>query len=312
MRQDDNKNRATDRKQWLTIKRSVKEKDMKHTRTSKSVASILAVVFLMSLFSLLSISTPTADAASITKSFEIGAGTGQERSHFRTFSVPSGLAVTASVKFKRLGDPGAANDVPIIIELRQPAVVETEDGALVDSKNAIAKRDEQTITLTGPASFRGCDKTWRVRVKLGGTNVPANAVTGNSTVTFNDSARNVGIEGGLITLNKGNSVTKKLGGTSGFGQGTFTVTATWMHAIAGIPNPLNHHIKLKFELLRPNDSVAASDIGYPQDDGGTPKMRVTFYNPSDVNGQWHIRITNNTNDDVANIDPKAKFDPGCN
>ncbi|MBI3650412.1 MAG: hypothetical protein HY231_05125 [Acidobacteria bacterium] len=285
---------------------------MKHTRKSQSIASILAVVFLMSMFSLLSVSTPTADAASITKTFEIGAGTGQQRSHFRSFTVPAGLTVSTAVKFKRLGDPGAQNDVPIIIELRQPGATESEDGPLVDSKNAIVRRDEQTLNLSGSSSTRGCSLPWRVRVKLGGTNVPANAVIGSSTVSFNDSARNVGIEGGLITLNKGNSVTKNFGGSSGFGQGTFTVTATWMHAVAGVPNPFNRRILLRFELLRPNGSVAASDTGYPLEGSDTPKMRITFNNTTDVNGQWKIRITNNTNDDVANIDPKAKFDPGCN
>ena len=93
---------------------------MKNTFSKKSIATTLIAVILFSVFSLIGIGTQTASAATISKAFEFGAGTANSISNARTFPVPCGLAVTVSVEYYRLGNNGAQNNVPIIIELRKP------------------------------------------------------------------------------------------------------------------------------------------------------------------------------------------------
>lgn len=255
----------------------------------------------------------TSNAASITKSFEIGEGTGQSQSHFRTFVVPCGLDVTAKVTFSRLGDPGVANDVPIIIELRKPGATAEEDGPIAAQVNNInATRTEQNRTLSGTESNRGCTIPWRVRVKHNGSGAAPNAVKGNITVTFNDAPKSLNVEGGLISLNKGISVTKNLAGSGGLDQGIVEITANWNHAIGPVPGPLP--VKLKFELLPPNSNQSVRTVeAYSSNEArsGLTRFKLTYQVTEHTPGQWRIRITNNTNDDTMNIDPKVKFTPDC-
>lgn len=251
-------------------------------------------------------------AGSATKTFEFGAGTANSTSNFRTFFVPCGLNVTASVKYQRKGDGGASSDVPITIELRKPAANADDDGAVAQTVNVTAKRTEQTATLNGTESNRGCSLPWRVRVRPQ-SGQSEFAIYGNITVSFDDSSKNISVEGNLISLNKGNSVTKNIGGSGGMDQGIITVTAKWNHAIGPVPGPLP--VRLKFELIRPNGTVAASDNGFSNAEVNpccsNNKMKVTFQVAEQITGQWKIRITNNTNDDTMNIDPKVSFKPDC-
>lgn len=79
-----------------------------------------AILFLSVTFVTFAGLSGSAYASSTTRSFEFGKGTANESSNFRTFIVPCRMTVTAVVKFKRLGDVGASDDVPIVIELRNP------------------------------------------------------------------------------------------------------------------------------------------------------------------------------------------------
>lgn len=273
--------------------------------------SIIGRVFgLTALLAAASVSSVFGE--SITKTFEFGEGTANSISNKRTFSVPCGRGVSAGVEHYRLGDTGAANDVPIIIELKKPGATADEEGPVADTKNAVAKRDKQTVVVNGTASNRGCSLPWIVRVK------PANgqsqfAIKGTIVLTYNSDNQDISVEGGLISLNKGNSVTKKIGGSGGLDQGRIVVTATWLHAVGPVPGPLP--VKLKFELISPDGQVVESDNGYSNAEinpccSGN-KMKITFQVPSCASGQWKIRITNNTNDDTMNIDPKVRLKPDC-
>ena len=255
-----------------------------------------------------------ASAESQTKTFEFGAGTGQEHSHFRSFNVPCGLPVTASVKYSRLGDPNPKNqilDIPIVVELRKPAESGDGDGSIAQEKNATATRTEQTISLSGTESNSGCTNAWRVRVRpVGAGNSPL-AITGQITISYNDSARSIGVQGGLISLNKGIDVTKNLGGSGGLNQGVITITANWNHAIGPVPGPLA--VRLKWELINPAGTVVASQSAYSSNElrSELTKLRLTYNVRDCINGQWKIHITNDTNDDTMNIDPKVNFKPDC-
>ncbi|MGH9900587.1 MAG: hypothetical protein ACRD68_01985, partial [Pyrinomonadaceae bacterium] len=143
---------------------------MKSIPKAKGTAGTLAVVLSLLTLGLSGPIAPPASAGSIDKTFEIGPGTQFARSNHRTFAVPSGLTVSAKVDFYRLGDPGTANDIPIIIELRQPGANAEQDGPIVQQVSATARRtsvtpggDGDTVTLTGAASSSGCGNPWRVR-----------------------------------------------------------------------------------------------------------------------------------------------------
>jgi hypothetical protein len=283
---------------------------MKNKTNLIGIGNIVRVLGLMALLAVAAVSS--AFAESVTKDFEFGAGTGASLSDRRTFWVPCGLPVTAKVTFSRLGAAAASNDVPIIIELKRPGTTSAQDGPVVASQNATAKRDEQTRTLNGPASSIGCSTPWAVRVRSTNGQSPL-AIMGDITVTFDDSPFNINVEGNLITLDKGTSETKKIGGSSGLKQGKIVVTADWNHALLGAPGPLP--VRLKFELINPNGQVVATDTGYSgaeinpccSDD----KMKITFRVQSCISGQWKLRITNNTDDDTMNINPKVRFTPDC-
>lgn len=279
--------------------------------SSKITSKIMALA--LAVFGVLSIAATSTFAKSITKSFEIGAGTAHSHSHYRTFAVPCGLDVTASVKYLRKGDAGASNDVPIIIELRQPGETDSEDGPVAEQEQVTATRNQQTAALGGQESNRGCSLPWRVRVKYANAGEAPFAVYGDITVTFNDASKSISVEGGLISLLKGNNVTKKIGNSSGFGHGVIEITGTWLHSLGNLvpgPNP----VKLKFQLIDPDGNTVETESGFSSNDinpAATPKFKLTYRVTSCKSGQWKIKITNNTNDDTMNIDPKVKFKPDC-
>ncbi|MEW6125729.1 MAG: hypothetical protein AB1757_01590 [Acidobacteriota bacterium] len=286
---------------------------MKINLAKKSIASTLATVMALTVFSLFGALTPKAAAETTTKAFEVGPGTGQSTSHFRTFSVPCGQGVTVSVRLKRLGDPGTQNDVPVLIELRQPGASQGQEGPVVDTKTVTVTIPEKTISLAGAASNQPCSNPWRVRVRRA-PGAPENAVTGNITLNYSSSSSSLNVEGGLISLNKGNSVIKNLGGSSGLKQGKIVITANWNHAIGPMPGPLP--VRLRFDLIDPStNSSVAYQIAYSTNEiraDKTPKLRLIYNVPTCKPGQWKLKITNNTNDDTMNIDPKVTFTPDCN
>ncbi len=294
---------------------------MKNRLAKKSIASSLITLMVLSMFGLFSIMTQTTSAASATKAFEVGPGTAQTTSHFRTFAVPCGQSVNVNVKFYRLGDPGAQNDVPLIIELRKPGASESQDGPIADTKNVIAYRTDdpnsshraqaQTgVNLSGSASDQSCSIPWRVRVRRA-DGAPQNAAKGEITLAYSSSSSNINVEGSLISLNKGNSVTKDLGSPGGLKEGKITITANWNHAVGPVPGPLP--VLLKFELKDATGTSVRTVTAYSSNQiGAGPQFRLEYNVPTCKPGQWKLKITNNTNDDTMNINPKVTFTPDCN
>lgn len=247
------------------------------------------------------------------KGFEFGPGTANPTSSTIKFAIPCHIQVATDITFRRVGETGTNSDVPIVVEYRQPGPSATTEGALVRTVNLTAKRSEQkTPTYWMPGAAAGCSIPWAVT---------ARAATGNSSVGVFGSVRmspyitipSVEIEGGLISLAKGNSVTKNFGTSAGFGQHVIEVRGTWFHSVLGVPGPLP--VRLKFELLKPDGSVAASDSGYTNFEINPccswDKLLVRYLNNQHISGQWKLRITNNSNDDVMNIAPKAGFYGAC-
>ena len=294
---------------------------MKFRFAKKSIASTLATLMVLSVFGLFGFVAQTTSAATTTKTFEVGPGTANTTSNFRTFAVPCGQSVTVNVKFYRLGDPGAQNDVPLIIELRKPGASDSQDGALAASQNVTAYRTDDPnsthrqitqngVNLSGSASDQSCAIPWRVRVKRA-DGAPENAAKGEISLTYSSGSSSINVEGNLISLNKGNSVTKDLGGSSGLKEGKIVITANWNHAIGVVPGPLP--VLLKFELKDPTGTTVKSVTAYSSNQiGATPQFRLEYPVPTCKPGQWKLKITNNTNDDTMNIDPKVSFIPACN
>lgn len=162
----------------------------------KKVTTIFATVGLFA-FGLVG----TAVASTIHKTFEFGPGTQNPSSNVRTFPVPCGRQVAAVVKFQRLGPAGASNDIPILIELREPDTAPNQEGPISETRSAIAKTTEQEVrgilSFSGGSS-RGCSLPWRVRVRYANPGTPPFAVTGTSRLDYDGSAINIQSSSGEV------------------------------------------------------------------------------------------------------------------
>jgi hypothetical protein len=277
-------------------------------------SKIQITVFVAFLFATLSGATY---AEVLTKTFEFGLGTANTISNKRTFQVPCHAGIEGvSASYQRKGTVGQQFDIPITMELRSPGATVDEEGPIVDSVDLKATLAQQisisTKLLKGDPSPRGCSLPWVVRVKpQSGT--AQFVVSGTITLSYFRFDADQNIEGGLISLNKGNTVTKNVGSSAGLHAGKFSISGTWLHSAFGVPGPLP--VLLKFELLNPNGQVVASKTAYSNAEINPccSSNKMTFSTSLDhhVAGQWKIRITNNSNDDTMNIDPKVKYIALC-
>ena len=276
-----------------------------------------AMQFFITLVVVVGLSAAVFAGETLQKTYEFGAGTSFTTSNFRTFSVPCHAGVEGvSITYIRKGDAGAANDVPIVLELHSPGTSASEPGPLVDSVNLVATKTQQlsisTKLLKGDPSPRGCDLPWTVRVRSANGPSPW-VVSGNITFVYFRTDSGVGVEGGLISLNKGNSVTKNIGGSSGLHAGKLTVSGTWLHSVFGAPGPLP--VQLKFQLIDPNETVVGSKTAYSNAEVNPccsgDKMSFSINIDHHISGQWKLKITNNSNDDTMNIDPKIAYKALC-
>lgn len=254
----------------------------------------------------------TALAETITKPFEIGTSTSGS-SHFRTFTLPCRTRMTASVTYARAGAAGEGNDVPIFIEVREPATTaEGEGSALAVKEGLTATRTPKTANLTGVTSSRsGCSIPWRVRVKHDASGPAPVAVTGTITVSFNTNTIGINVAGGPFSLLRDQSITKNVGDSNGIGQGTVVISGTWNHSVLGVtgPNP----VKLKFELFDSSGQRVGVSEGYPNNEiRDLPKLRLTVRLPDCATGQWKVKTTNiDPQDDAKDIDVIVHFTSDC-
>jgi hypothetical protein len=276
-------------------------------------------VRVLGVMALLAFATVSMAFAGNTKTFEFGPGTPQPRSHVRTFPIPCGTpgGVAAVVKFQRLGPAGANNDLPIIIEFREPDTAPDQEGPVVETKTATAKKTEQTVTLRSQSSNRGCTLPWRVRVKYANEGTAPVQAFGTIRLDFDGRLRNVNVSTSELgidrELRKGQSETLEFGGSAGFLQGTIDITANWNHMVFSLlpgPNP----VKLKFELIDPSGAVVKTVEAYSSNEArsGLTRFRLIYQAPGCLAGQWKLRITNIDGDnDAKGISPTAKFTPSC-
>ncbi|MFN2511020.1 MAG: hypothetical protein ABR568_06190 [Pyrinomonadaceae bacterium] len=279
-----------------------------HRQFSRNLGRVLGVPALC-LIAMVSM----ASAETITKSFEIGLGTSQPRSHFRTFTLPCRTRMVASITYSRSGAAGANNDVPIFIEVRKPGATAEEDGAVASVKeNLTATRVPKTTNLAGAVSDSGgCSIPWRVRVTHDADGPAPNAVSGNITASFSMPTSRIYVAGGLSSLNRGESVTRNVGDSNGIGQGTLVITGKWNNSVLGVtgPNP----VKLKFEFTDPNGNHVAVGEGFSANEiRDLPKLRLTYRIEDCPPAQWKLKITNVDNqDDAKDIDAIVNFTPDC-
>lgn len=268
---------------------------------------VCGVIFLGLVFTV-----STALAETITKSFEIGTSTSGS-SNFRTFTLPCRTRMTASVTYSRAGAAGESNDVPIFVEVREPATTAEEEGAVLAVKEGLtATRTPKTANLTGVTSSRsGCAIPWRVRVKHDASGPAPVAVTGAITVSFNTTTIGINVAGGPFSLLRDKSTTKNVGDANGIGQGTVVISGAWNHSVLGVtgPNP----VKLKFELFDSSGQRIGVSEGYPNNEiRDLPKLRLTVRLPDCATGQWKLKATNiDSQDDAKDIDAIVHFTPDC-
>jgi hypothetical protein len=252
-----------------------------------------------------------AFGANISKSFELGPGTAQPRSHLRTFEIPSNLAIAAVVKIQREGPVNATNDIPIIIEVHEPDLVAGQENPTYYEESAMAKLTEQTIIVRVPGKARGCSLPWRVRVRCANAGTPSSRVFGSIRLDFDAGVQTVDFKDvGIVS--KGRTIQTETRFYS-IGQGRVDITASWYHFIGGIqfvgPSP----IKLEISLVDPNGRVVKTVKAYSSDElrGELTKFKLTYQVTEFIPGKWKLSVFNPTSDDANFRSVTATVTPGC-
>jgi hypothetical protein len=240
-----------------------------------------------------------------TKTFDFGAGGDNptSRGHARTFPVPQGVAAAVRVTYRTAGE----TPVPIVVE------IEDGDGRLAATRELAAEKSARQLIVDIAAAentARGCERGWQVRVRSRDGQIPAGRVFGEITLSFiNPAAARVWLEGPAFDLAKNARATRQLGAAETFRHpGVINVRASWTH------NPLVQAQALKFELVRPDGSVAASLVGYGTNSGSQPKIDFDYrVLAADTrrNGVWQLRVTNDTEQEMREISPSASFTRQC-
>lgn len=283
----------------------------KKTMSNKNNISTKLTIFVVT--ALLTIATAgMALADNVTKTFEFGEGLAQTRSSLRTFPISCNKAVVAVVKFQRLGSAGGGNDIPIIIELREPDTAPDQEGSIVQTESGMAKLAEQTITFaTANGRPRGCSLPWRVRVKHANDGTAPSRVFGTIRLDFGDRFPGVEIDSVGSVQKQGSKIVNIKAGD--IKQGKVEITANWYHFVGSIyvvgPNP----IKLKIRLVDPNGTVRKTVEAFSGDElrSDLPKFKLTYQVVDCLPGQWKVEVINATSDDARFKDINVKFTLDC-
>jgi hypothetical protein len=247
-----------------------------------------------------------------TKTFEFGPGTPYQTSNVRTFPVPSGQAVSAVIKYQRLG----SSDIPIVIELHEPDTSPGVEGPLVEARQVTAKASEQSVSILGLASARGCGLPWRVRVKFNGSGAVPAAVFGSARVDFDNRQRSISAETpGFIGKRGFKEI--KIGDLNGFNQGKLGISANWNHMIGPVPGP--NEIKFRVVLSVMVEGINQQLIVKSQEAYSTnesrnisPKFGMFYQVRERTRGQWSLYFENRESDDDAYVNaPTVNFLPVC-
>jgi hypothetical protein len=245
-----------------------------------------------------------ADAGTVVKTFDFGAGGDNPtfRSHSRTFAPPANVATVVAVNYRTTGD-GVS---PIIVEI-EDAANKTLASQEISAEKSIKR---VVINIAADNVSSGCEKSWQVRVRSKSGEIPAARIFGDITFSFIDPAAiQINVEGKSINLGNGKQATANVGNSDSFNHsGVIKLQASWLHSLINLVLPL------KFELVRPDGSVAKTLVGYALNSNGKPRLEfshnVTVAEAKQT-GTWKLRISNETEHDIIEIKPTVTYTKKC-
>ncbi len=244
-------------------------------------------------------------AGTSIKTFDFGAGGDNPtfRSHSRTFAPPEKVAIVVAVNYRTTGDAA----IPIVVEIEDAA------NQTLALREITAEKTTKRLVINIAAAenkVHGCEKFWQVRVRSKSGEAPTARVFGDITFSFVDpTATAVDVEGQSISLVKGGQTTKNIGNADSFNHpGVIVVRASWLDSLVNLVLPL------KFELVRPDGSIAKTLIGYGMNSNGNPRLNFSHnitVSEAKQKGVWKLRISNNTEYDIIEIKPSVSFTKKC-
>lgn len=275
-------------------------------------------ILILSLVSIIGLSI-SIFGVTITKTFEIGAGTSQPFSHKRTFEVPCNTWVSAYISYSRLGRPGASEDVPLTITVMQPAV-DGGEGEVVQTRQVIANTSLNSTTFNqNLRSPLGCSKTWSVRVKAN-EGISGFTVKGEIRISYISnldrllfSTKSSDYEIPITSNSSGEFIVYFQDPSQQFAlvnsQGIIEVKGEWYHNLGLMP------IKMRAELISPRGDIVAQAVGYAQNEVNPccsgQKLKLIYRIPEFVEGEWKLRLKNISEHDAVNVRATGTFKRSC-
>jgi hypothetical protein len=239
------------------------------------------------------------------KTFDFGPGGDNPtlRSHARSFLAPQAVALTLKINYRTAGEA----PVPVMIE------VEDAGSRLITTQEIIAEKAAKRLLINISAAentSHACDKGWQVRVKSKNGQPPPARIFGDITFSFIDPpVEKIALGERAFGLKKGGQASFPIGTSETFRHsGIINIKSSWAH------NPLAPAQALKFELLRPDRSVAKSLTGYGTNSNGQPKIDFDYrlvIADTKQNGVWRLRITNGTEQEILEVNPSVNFTRRC-
>ncbi len=262
-------------------------------------------VFLSSITLFLYVFIGAVYAGTSIKTFDFGASGDNptSRSHSRTFAPPEKVAIVVAVNYRTNGE----TPVALVMEIEDAA------GKSLAAREVFAEKTAKRIVINISASentIHGCERFWQVRVRSKSGEVPTARIFGDITFSFVDpTATAIDVEGQSISLAKGGQTTKSIGNADSLNHpGIIVVRASWLDSLVNLVLPL------KFELVRPDGSIAKTLIGYGMNSNGNPRLNFSHnitVSEAKQNGVWKLRISNNTEHDIIEIKPNVSFTKKC-
>lgn len=257
------------------------------------------------------LAAPSPAQETLSGGYAFGPGTANALSDEVRINLPARSNVTFLVLLQRnLTDPAGRRlpmDIPVVVEVVRPdgtvAVTQAASATVISAGLPIP-----VVPIVGTfSSQQGCPGFWTVRVRTPTNVAPPVRIFGNVTFGFiKPGSVNLDMEGD-VALNAGTSVTRTLSGHQLVGDsdraliagvGVFRVRAKW-HTDPLDLNPLHfgRYFRVRVELLRPNNTVAAFEEGFSQHapTGNTPRVDFTYAMSAadtQLTGTWKVRINN--------------------
>ena len=263
------------------------------------------IIYAILVWSVLIGFTVKSTAGTVTKTFDFGAGGDNpaSRSHSRTFAAPENVAIVVAINYRTTGETSVA----IVVEIEDAANQTLVLREIIAEKTA--KRFVVNIAATDN-KVHGCEKFWQIRVRSKSGEIPAARIFGDITFSFvNPMAIQIDVEEKSINLTKGKKTTKNVGNPNSFNHpGVMTIRASWLHS------QINLVLPLKFELIRPDGSIAKTLVGYALNSSGKPHLdfshNITVAEAKQT-GAWKLKISNETEHDIIEINPTVTFTKKC-